>query len=44
MAEGIIQAGGHAEYREMHSRHGHDAFLKDWDALAALIQPLLTDP
>ncbi len=41
LAEGIAAAGGRARYVEMHSPHGHDAFLKDWEQLDAVLRPFL---
>ncbi len=41
MAEGITAAGGNARYVEICSPHGHDAFLKEWDQLDALVRPFL---
>lgn len=38
-----LQANGNAaRYAEIHSPHGHDAFLIEWDAMAAEIGPFLT--
>lgn len=36
----FAQAGYSAEYRELHSTHGHDAFLVDVRALTELLQPV----
>lgn len=41
LAEGIAAAGGLARYAEMRSLHGHDAFLKEWEHLDALVRPFL---
>jgi homoserine O-acetyltransferase len=41
MAEGIAAVGGNARYVEIHSPHGHDAFLKEWEQLDALLRPFL---
>ena len=38
MAEGIQAVGGRARYAEIHSVHGHDAFLKEWDQLDTLLR------
>ena len=37
-AESIRQAGAHADYREMTSDHGHDAFLAEQAELVRLLQ------
>ncbi|MEP6639294.1 MAG: homoserine O-acetyltransferase [Chloroflexota bacterium] len=36
-------AGAHAEYREIRSTKGHDAFLVEWDQLTELIREALAD-
>lgn len=41
LAEGITAAGGRARYVEVESLNGHDAFLKDWDQMEALLRPFL---
>lgn len=41
LAEGITAAGGRACYVEVRSLNGHDAFLKDWDQMDALLRPFL---
>ena len=41
LAEGIAAAGGRARYVQVESLNGHDAFLKDWDAMDALLRPFL---
>lgn len=41
MAEGIKAAGGRADYREIVSREGHDAFLKDWEQMDAALRSFL---
>lgn len=43
LAEGIVAAGGRARFAEIQSLHGHDAFLKDWEQLDALVRPFLMD-
>ena len=43
LAEGITATGGQAEYREINSIQGHDAFLKEWGQLDALLRPFLMD-
>jgi len=41
LAEGLAAAGAHATYRELDSPHGHDAFLKEWDLLAPVLDEFL---
>ncbi len=41
LARGISEAGGRARYAEIRSPHGHDAFLKEWGQLDALLRPFL---
>jgi len=41
LAEGIAAAGGSARYAEVDSLNGHDAFLKDWDQMDALMRAFL---
>jgi homoserine O-acetyltransferase len=41
LAEGITAAGGSARYAEIDSLDGHDAFLKDWGQMDALLRPFL---
>jgi homoserine O-acetyltransferase len=41
LARGIVAAGGSAQYQEIASPHGHDAFLKEWDALRVLLRPFV---
>ena len=41
LAEGIASAGGRARYVQLESLNGHDAFLKDWDQMDALLRPFL---
>lgn len=41
LAHGITAAGGDARYGEIASPEGHDAFLKAWDQLDALLRPFL---
>jgi len=43
LADAINQAGGRARSVEIDSPHGHDAFLKEWDTLDALLRPFLND-
>ncbi len=44
LAESITNAGGRACYAELRSPHGHDAFLKEWEQLDALLRPFLVSP
>lgn len=37
LAEQVRQLGGNATYVELDSPHGHDAFLKEWDQMAAAL-------
>ena len=41
LAEAITAAGGRARYVQIDSPNGHDAFLKDWEQLDALLRPFL---
>lgn len=41
LAEGINTAGGRAQYREITSPEGHDAFLKDWGQMDAALRSFL---
>lgn len=41
LAEDILAAGGRAIYREIASPEGHDAFLKSWDQLDAVLRPFI---
>jgi homoserine O-acetyltransferase/O-succinyltransferase len=41
IVEGLRSLGRKAEYREMQSPHGHDAFLKDFDQLGAIVAEFL---
>ena len=41
LADGLGAAGAHATYRELDSPHGHDAFLKEWDLLAPVLDEFL---
>lgn len=38
LAERVNQLGGHARYVELDSPHGHDAFLKEWEQMAAALE------
>ncbi len=40
-AQAAREAGANAEYVEIDSLSGHDAFLKDWDDLGAAVTPFL---
>lgn len=37
LAEQVSQLGGRASYVELDSPHGHDAFLKEWEQMAAAL-------
>ena len=41
LADGVRAAGGSARYAEVDSLEGHDAFLKDWGQMDALLRPFL---
>ena len=41
LADGVNAAGGRAQYREINSLQGHDAFLKDWDQMDAALRSFL---
>ncbi|MBA3826277.1 MAG: alpha/beta fold hydrolase, partial [Ktedonobacterales bacterium] len=41
LATGIHAAGGAATYVEVASRHGHDAFLKDWAQFDHVLRPFM---
>lgn len=41
LAEGIRAVGGSATYTEIASPEGHDAFLKEWDQLDAVLRPFV---
>ncbi len=43
LAEGIVSAGGNARYAEIQSLDGHDAFLKDWRQMDALLRPFVAE-
>jgi len=38
LAEQVNQLGGQARYIELDSPHGHDAFLKEWEQMAAALE------
>ena len=44
IADLAADAGLPASYRELHSPHGHDAFLLESDAMARWVVPFLDDP
>lgn len=37
----VVGAGKEAEYAELDSPHGHDAFLKEWDRLTDVLSPFM---
>jgi homoserine O-acetyltransferase len=39
----VRKAGAEARYEEIESPSGHDAFLKDWDQLRAVVGPFLNE-
>lgn len=41
LADRMAAAGVDAAYAEIDSPHGHDAFLKEWDQLDAIVRPFL---
>lgn len=41
LARDIVAAGGRARYVQLDSLNGHDAFLKDWEQMDALLRPFL---
>ncbi len=43
LVDAAFSAGARAEYREIHSTKGHDAFLVEWDQLAELIDEALAE-
>jgi homoserine O-acetyltransferase len=43
IADGILAAGGQAQYHEIDSPLGHDAFLKEWGQLDTLLHPFMED-
>ncbi len=43
IADGIRATGGQAQYREIVSPLGHDAFLKEWGQLDTLLRPFMED-
>jgi homoserine O-acetyltransferase len=40
----LRNAGAHAEYAEIRSPHGHDAFLIEWDQLGDLLRRAINEP
>ena len=43
LAEGVRRTGGDVRYAEIASSLGHDAFLKEWDQLDAILRPFLAE-
>ncbi len=43
LADGVRAAGGHAQYAEIASPLGHDAFLKEWGQLDSILRPFLAE-
>lgn len=43
MVDAAVEAGVSADYREIRSTKGHDAFLVEWDQLSALLREALGD-
>jgi homoserine O-acetyltransferase len=43
LVDAATAEGGHARYVEVQSTKGHDAFLAEWDALAAILQGVLDE-
>ncbi len=43
LAEGIVAVGGQARYAEIDSPLGHDAFLKAWGQLDAILRPFMAE-
>jgi homoserine O-acetyltransferase len=41
LAERLAAIGKDATYAELDSPHGHDAFLKEWDQLEAIMKPFI---
>ena len=41
LAQDLAAAGASATYVELDSPHGHDAFLKEWDQMDAVLRPFL---
>jgi homoserine O-acetyltransferase/O-succinyltransferase len=39
----VVGAGKDARYAELDSPHGHDAFLKEWEQLTAVVAPFVTE-
>ena len=45
LVEGLIRSGGtRADYHEIDSPHGHDAFLMEFDQVASVLVPFLEKP
>jgi homoserine O-acetyltransferase len=43
LVDAVSAEGGHARYVEVQSTKGHDAFLAEWDALAAILRGVLDE-
>jgi homoserine O-acetyltransferase len=43
LVDAAAAEGGHARYVEVRSTKGHDAFLAEWDALAAILRRVLDE-
>ena len=43
LVDAAAAEGGHARYVEVRSTKGHDAFLAEWDALAAILRGILDE-
>ncbi|MDR3545543.1 MAG: alpha/beta fold hydrolase [Candidatus Limnocylindrales bacterium] len=43
LVDAAAAEGGHARYVEVQSTKGHDAFLAEWDALAAILRRVLDE-
>jgi homoserine O-acetyltransferase len=43
LTEGVVAAGGKARYAEIDSPLGHDAFLKAWDQVDAILRPFMAE-
>ena len=43
LVDAAAAEGGHARYVEVRSTKGHDAFLAEWDALAAILRGVLDE-
>jgi homoserine O-acetyltransferase len=43
LVDAVSAEGGHARYVEVQSTKGHDAFLAEWDAMAAILRGVLDE-